>query len=294
MAEEVERPAQGLLAGERQQHDVLAALEVGRVRAGSRIDDRVPIDRLHAWVVPASSEVVALLVVGRGAEPGRLDRAVVERLADDEALLEVCLVVVRTLERGAPVVHRVEEHVVQDHPATLADDPAVVDDARVPLPDPVVLVRCSGRGATRDTSPQQERGDEPGIDEARRETDPGEPARRREPLVLRARLPATQLDRVERLGDEPQELGLAGRRIPDRRELLQVEFAGRDRDARFAQGRAGQQVARLDVRARRHREEQLAVGEPEDRLVPSEQVEVCARSLTPTQIRAARVARRAG
>ena len=190
------------------------------MRAGSRIDDRVPIDRLHPRVIPSSSEIVALLVVRRGAEPGRLDRAVVERLADDEALLEVGLVVVRALERGSPVVHRVEEHVVQDDPATLADDAAVVDDARVALPDRVVLVRRRGSGATRHASAQQQRGDESGVDEPCGEADPGESARRREALVLRARLPATQLDGVERLGNEPQELGLAGGRIPDRRKLL--------------------------------------------------------------------------
>ena len=59
------------------------------MRAGARVDDRMPVDDLHPRVVPSPPEVVALLVVRRRAEPGRLDLAVVERLADDEALLEV-------------------------------------------------------------------------------------------------------------------------------------------------------------------------------------------------------------
>ena len=119
MADEVERATDPLLAGERQQHDVLAALEVGRVRAGARVDDRMAVDGLHPRVVPAAPQVVALLVVRRGAEPGRSQLAVVERLEDDEALLEVGLVVVGALEGRAPVVHRVEEHVVEDDPADL-------------------------------------------------------------------------------------------------------------------------------------------------------------------------------
>ena len=92
------------------------------------IDDGMVVDGLEARVVPASAQVVALLVVGGRAEPGRQHRAVLELLEHDEALLEVRLVVVGAIERRPPVVHRVEEHVVQDHPAAFADDPAVVDD----------------------------------------------------------------------------------------------------------------------------------------------------------------------
>ncbi len=272
--QEVERATDVPLAGERQQHDVLAALEIGRVRPGTRIDHRMPVDRFHPRVVPAASEVVALLVVRGGAEPGRLDRAVVEGLADDEALLEVGLVVVGALERRAPVVHRVEEHVVQDDPPILAHDPAVVDDPRVLRPDRVVSIRRRGGRAARDPATKQQRRDQAGIDQPGGETHPREAAGRREPLVLRARLPAPELERVERLGDEAQELGLARRRIADGGEPLEVELAGRDRDPRLAQGRTGQQVACLHVRGRRHREEQLAVREAEDRLMAPEEVEI--------------------
>ena len=70
--EEVERSADVALPRERQPHDVFAGLEVRRVRPGARVDDRMALDDLEARVVPAAAQVVALLVVGRGAEPGRL------------------------------------------------------------------------------------------------------------------------------------------------------------------------------------------------------------------------------
>ena len=175
--QEIERSTDVLLAGERQQHDVLAALEVGRVRSGARVDDRMAVDDLHPCVVPASAQVIALLVMGGGAEPGGTQRAVVEGLEDDEALLQVGLVIVGTLERGSPVVHRVEEHVVQDDPAALAHDPAVVHDARVPLPDPVVALGGRGRRAAGDATAQQQRRDEAGVHETGGQADPGEPAR---------------------------------------------------------------------------------------------------------------------
>ena len=154
--DQVERAADVPLARERQQHDVLAALEVGRVRPGARVDDRMAILDLHPRVVPSAAKVIALLVMGRSAEPGGLHRAVVERLEDDEALLEVRLVIVGAVERGAPVVHRVEEHVVEDDPAPLADDPTVVDDPWVAGRDRVVALRRGGRRAARNPTSRQQ------------------------------------------------------------------------------------------------------------------------------------------
>ncbi len=123
---------------------------------------------LHARVVPAPPKVVALLVVRRRAEPGGSHRSVVERLEDHEALLEVGLVVVGALEGGAPVVHGVEEHVVQDDPAALADDPTVVDDPRVASLDLVVAFRGRSCGTAGHAAAQQQRRDESGVDEPRR------------------------------------------------------------------------------------------------------------------------------
>src|SRR4029453_11080957 len=48
--DQVQGPTDVLLAGERQQHDVLAALEVRRMRPGAGIDDRMAVDGTHPWV----------------------------------------------------------------------------------------------------------------------------------------------------------------------------------------------------------------------------------------------------
>ena len=58
-----------------------------------------------------------MLVVRRGREPGGPRRAAGQLLEDDERLLPVRLVVVGAVERRAPVVHRVEEQVLEEDPA---------------------------------------------------------------------------------------------------------------------------------------------------------------------------------
>ena len=59
-------------------------------------------------IVPATAQVVAGVVVGRAPEPARDGLTAIDVLEHDERLLEVGLVVVGTKERGAPVVHAVE------------------------------------------------------------------------------------------------------------------------------------------------------------------------------------------
>jgi hypothetical protein len=274
-ADEVQWPTDVLLARERQQHDVFAALEVRRMRAGARVDDRMAVDGLHPWVVPAAAQVVALLVVGRGAEPRRPEVVALHGLEHDEALLPVRLVVVGTLERRAPVVHRVEEQVVEDHPAAFADDATVVGDRRIVGGDRVVLDRRCGRRPTGHAPPEEQRRDEAGVHQPGGESDAREPTRRVEPTVCRFGTPPAQLERAQRFLDESQELGFAGLRLIRRRgEAVQVQLADGHLDARVAKGRGGQEVAGLDVPAGRHREEQLAVREVQDRLVATQQLEI--------------------
>ena len=238
---------QVLLARERQGHDVFALLEIRRVRPGAREDHRVLAGLGQARIVPAPAQVVALLIVGRGAEPGRADIAVRQRLEDDEALFPVRLVVVRAVERGAPVVHRVEEQVVEDDPRPVAQDPSVVVGLRVLGADVLVLDRGRGRRPARHAAAQEQRRDEAGIHQPRRQADPGQPAGGVELGRARTVPPAGQLHRVHRLGHEPQVLGVPGRRIVDGAQTFEVQLGGRDGDPGLAQGRALQEIAGLDV-----------------------------------------------
>ena len=163
---------------------------------------------------------------------------------------------------------------MQDDPSALADDPAVIDDPRVLGADGVVADGRGGRRAARDPTAKEQRHDQAGVHESRREANARQPARCRESLAIRPIPPARELDRVEWLRNEPQELGLAGGRIARRGQPFQVQRPVRDRDHRLAQGRSLEELATLDIGARGHGEEQLGMGEPQQRLVPLEQLEI--------------------
>ena len=244
------------------------------MRARARVDHRVAVDQRQPRVVPATTQVVPLLVVGRRAEPRGLDPPVIERLADDEALLPVGLVVVGAIERRPPVVHGVQEQVVEDDPPTLPDHPAVVDHPRVGGPDRVVSDGGRRRGAAGDAAPEQQREHEARVHQAGDEPHAREPPGREERLLAGAVAPPGELERAERLGHEPQELRLARRVARRGGERPEVQAAGRDDDAGVAERRPLEQVALPDVRRRGHREEELAPRELQDRLVSLEQLEV--------------------
>ena len=251
------------------------------MRAGARVDDRVAVDGLEPRVVPAAAQVVALLVVGGRAEPGRLASSPSSScLEDDEALLQVRLVVVGAVERRAPVVHRVEEHVVEDDPAALADDPAVVDDPRVASPDRVVAHRGRGGRAARDAAAQQQRGDQPGVDEPGGEADPGQPARGGEPLVLGPVPPAPSSSAFSGSGTKRRNWASPGGGSPTAASRSRSSSpAGMTTRPRAGSARSSRSHASTYDPVG-HREEQLAVGEPEDRLVAAEELEVGRRRLT--------------
>ena len=216
----VEDPALEGGARQREPHDVLALLHVRGVRPGARVDDDVLALRLELRVVPPAPQVRALLVVRGGGEPDRLHVAVRQLLQDDEGLLPVRLVVVGAVEGRAPVVHRVEEQVLEHDPAVLADDAAVVADPRVGGADRLVLDRRRRRRAARDLAPHQERGHQAGVQHPREQAHAGEPSRRLEAGPIRPVVEPGELDRVERLLHEAEEPGLARRGVAGRRQRL--------------------------------------------------------------------------
>ena len=242
------------------------------MRARTGMDDRVVADLDQVRVVPAPAELVARVVMGRTGEPDR-SRAVRGFLEEDERLLQVRLVIVRARERGAPVVHEVEVHVVQDDPAVGSKDPPVVDVPRVCLADLLVLEmggrgRAAGYGAT-----EQERGVERRVDEPGEDADAREPAWRVEFRSIRPPIPASEVEAGELLLGEPHREGLAGRG-GERHEPLLGQLAIRDEEPSLTLGPTDEQVALRDVRRDGRREEELALGVSDDRLVGLQQLEV--------------------
>ena len=164
---------------------------------------------------------------------------------------QVRLVVVGALERRAPVVHRVEEQVVEHDPAALAHDPAVVDDPRVACRIDVVALRRRGGRAARDAAAQQQRGDQPGVDEPGGQADPREAARAREPLVLGPALPAARArSRRAASGTNRRNCASPGGGSPDRGQPLEVQLTGRDGDRapRAGSGRSAGRTPRRTTR----------------------------------------------
>ena len=155
-------------------------------------------------VVPASSQVVAVVVMRGTAEPARDGRPAVDVLEDHVRLFEVGLVVVRPEERRSPVVHAVDEEVLQHDPPVAPDHPPVVDDALILVADAFVPLRRGRRRPAGDAAAEQQGRVEPGIDQAGEEPHPSEAGRRLEVRSIRATVPAGKLDAVQRLRDEPQ------------------------------------------------------------------------------------------
>ncbi len=259
---------------ERDREQVLAGLDVRGVRARPGEDDRVVAFALEVRVVPAAPKVGPDLVVRGAAEPDGDDLAVGLLLDEDEALLQVRLVVVGTREGGAPVVRRVEEHVVADGPSGLADDAPVVHEPRVRGADRRVLHLGRGHRPAGDLATDQEREVEAGVDEPRDDPDAREAARCGEPRPTLAPRPAGELRPSERLLHEAQVLPLPGRRARVRGEVVRRQLPERDEQLRVAVGRPRPQLACRDVGLRRHREEELTVGVAHDRLEPPQELEV--------------------
>ena len=181
--------------------------------------------------------------------------------------------VVRPVERRAPVVHGVDEEIVQHDPAVLADDAAVIHDPGVLGPDPLVALCRRGGRPTGHPAADQERCGEAGIDQAGEQAHASEAARGAEHRATGPSVPAIELEPVHGLRHEPEIALLAGDGHL-RGQPFQGQLAGRDHDLdRAADGRE-QHVARLDIALGRHREEVLSAGEADDRLVAPQELQI--------------------
>jgi hypothetical protein len=161
------------------------------------------VDELQVGVVDASAQIVSHLIVGREGYPGQLRVTAVNGFGEEERdLLPVRLMIVDSAEGRSPVVHRVEEPVLQDEVSGVANGTHVVggcQPSRLLVAD--VRRRCEAAGnfAAHDQGKSHDR-----IDEPTEHADHGEGAATLEPCAIRATTPAavsrsTQgfLDKVE-------------------------------------------------------------------------------------------------
>src|SRR5215212_2472379 len=127
-------------------------------------------------VIPAATEVIPRVVVGRVGDPLGPDLPLFRLGEVDEDLLPVGLVVVGAEEPAPPVVERVEKPVLQDDPTVLAEHAPVV--AVVFVFGHYALVGHGSRGGRLPRHPAagEERDRVQGVDEAGEVPDAGETA----------------------------------------------------------------------------------------------------------------------
>ena len=268
--------------GHGQLRQVLALGEVAGVGARAHEDYGV-LPHLHdLGVVPAATEVVPRVVVCRVGHPFRVDLPVLRLGEVEKDLLPVGLVVVGAEEPAPPVVEGVEEPVLQDHPAVLAEHAPVV--AVVLVLGHYALVGFQGcrRGLPGDPAAGEERDGVQGVHEAREVTDarqtppPGPEGLPRLFTVLG--VPAEHLQASLLLVDlhlldvaELQEMDRTGLVEGLLGEPLQAQFAVGHHAPGLPAGFLDPQAAVSHVGFHVHRVEAVAPGRPDHRLEALEQ-----------------------
>ena len=200
-----EQPAQAAQRGDqpsqrrRLDGDQVIARQAGaRMRPGADEDHRVGVPPLQVRVIGPAAQIVAGFVMGGERHPGRppgRDRRVRQ---EHSHLLPVGLVVVHAREGRPPVIHRVEEPVLQGDETPVAGDPAVIRAAVRVGVSPVILLGRGGRAAGYPPA-QQQRQPHHRVDKPAQQADRGEPAAAsRQPGAARVTPPRAELAPAER------------------------------------------------------------------------------------------------
>ena len=128
------------------------------MRTSARKDHRVRAPPLDVRVILPAAQVITDFVMGGKGDPGRADR---QRLQvrwvrqEDGDLFPVGLVVVDAAEGRPPVVHRVQEPVLQRDETAVPGDPTVVGIRAGAGPGAVSLLG-GGRRTARYPPPHQQ------------------------------------------------------------------------------------------------------------------------------------------
>ncbi len=250
------------------------------MRPGPGEHHRMPtLDQGEVRVVPPAAQVVTGLVMRgehhppRGRQPGVVERA--GAVEEDRDLLPVRLMLIDPTEPRAPVVERVEEPVLADHPVTIAHHPAVV---RRPIRLQVLLLQqerlrraTAGHAATEDQRQPVQRIDQPTQQAHRRQ--PAGPPQPRRPVLERD----PHLGRLGPGHDARQRRRLARDRLLHPAQHPRVEGLRRRLDHRLPARQLRPQRRMLHIVVHRHREEVLTPGEPHHRLKSPQQREIVRR-----------------
>ena len=230
------------------------------------------VDEREIGVVPATTEVGSLLVMGGECDPRGMHRcrAVVDEV--DGHLFPVAFVVVHAVRTRAPVIEEEEEPVLQDDVAGAAYDAPVV--RVVTVVRPVAVEQCSScLGATRRAATGEERHASGGVDESSEYAHPAEAGLRSESRAIASALPREVVGPAESAVDQTEVVpGLVA--VGELDESIHVEGALRCHEPFVGWPRSFPQLGDLDERLDRRREEVLAFVEPNDGFETSEQCQI--------------------
>ena len=171
--------------------DVIPGQVGTAVRPCAGVDERVgSVDEGQVGVIDASAHVISQVVVAGEGHPGPLRITDAVGFSEEQGgLLPVRLVIVYSGERRAPVVHRVEEPVLQDDVSGVSRGPDVVRGRRAAgLLAADMRSRCEAAG---DLASNDERHPHGGVDDPTHEADHREWAPTMESWAIVALPPAS-------------------------------------------------------------------------------------------------------
>ena len=256
-------------------HQVLALAEVAGMGARAGVDDRVSLaGLLHFRIVPATAQVIAAEIMRGKRHPARLRRRISFVAEVDEDLFPVRFVIVDAMERRAPVIHGIEEQVVQDEIASVPKDAAIIRPARIRTLHAGVF-HLRGRGGAAGHSPAEEqRQREYAVEDARQQPDALQAIGIWQSGAFRLLQPALIVDGVQRLIHELQKEPMVLRNRPVCCQHIGSQLTLLRQQRRPALRIGHPQPALAEIPVHGAGKEHLAVGVAHDRLIKTEQFKI--------------------
>src|SRR5690606_8769756 len=243
------------------------------VGSGPDVDDRVVAVAVQFRVIPAASQVVAEVFVRGGAHPHGAVLPVLFFDQVDGDFLPVGLVVVDAAVDRPPVVHGVEEPVLQDDVTAFPHDTAVVGGGGAGVDAVAVAGGCGCCDPAGDGSSDEEGEPHQHVHDPAEDPDRGEASAFRDDGPF-ASAEAACFGPQRRFLDESQVLAVARPFGVGAGEPVEGEFPGGDDFAFPAFGKVQPQTAAAHVGFDVRGEEQLPPGEHQHGFVGAQQFQV--------------------